>query len=97
MKYIQFWDDSPERLSNSIKKIEKVNGLSRERSEKFPKILFGPYTMLSENQYKGFTIIEATPEQLEYDRAFFAPEGKMRNVPIIETEVINRIWKELKK
>ena len=75
---------SPENYDKVIEKSKQATTEREKGSEKFPKFLFPPHSMGGE--YKGFAIYEdATPEQLTNVALFFAPEEKVKFVPIFES------------
>lgn len=92
MKYIGFWDFD---LKDMDVVIEKFSQRQLE-PEKYPKILFGPFTMGDE--FKGFTGLEAfEPEQLLNLQFHFAPEIKWKFTPMFDTNTIIPLWQQRKK
>lgn len=95
MKYIAFWEFCPEDLD---KVIEKYNALleGREKApEKYAETLFPPHSMGGEN--KGFTIVEATPEQMTNTILHYMPVMKLKYVPILESRKIIETRMKMKK
>ena len=95
MKYICFWEFEPKDFD---KMIEKYNQAIEEREkvpEKFPKILFGPYSIGGE--WKGFTVYEATPEQMTNLVLHYMPEEKLKFMPIFDGKKVIERYLKMKK
>ena len=94
MNYIAFWEYCPEDFD---KVIEKYKQVEREKgTEKFPKRLFPPHGMGGE--HKGFSLFEnVTPEQLMNMVLHYAPEMKLKFVPILETAKVIELYQKMKK
>ncbi len=77
MRFIEFWEFCPEDMDKVIAK----NKLSAEISQKEPE-KFGEYLFPSQaiGYCKGFSIIEATQEQVRNMNVFWFPELKMKFV-----------------
>jgi hypothetical protein len=95
MKYICFWEFEPEDFDTIIKKYKQRMGDREKFPEKFPKILFGPYSLGGE--WKGFTVYDATPEQMINLVLHYTPEEKMKFVPIFNGAKIIERWEKMKK
>ena len=96
MNYIGFWEFRPEDFDKVIKKTKYV-WVDREKgSVRFPKVLFPPHGMGGE--WKGFTIYEdATPEQLLNITLCYAPEEKVKFVPIFDSAKAMEHYLNMKK
>ena len=96
MKYICFWEFKPEDFDKMIEKYKQAMEGREKVPEKFPKILFGPYSLGGE--WKGFTVYEdATPEQMTNLILHYTPEEKMKFVPIFEGAKFIEIYMKMKK
>jgi hypothetical protein len=78
VRYIVFWEFCPEDFDKVLAK----NMLSAEMRQKEPE-RYGEYLLPPQEMgyCKGFTISEATPEQVLNSRVFWFPEMKMKFVP----------------
>jgi hypothetical protein len=96
MNYIAFWEFSPEDFDKVIEKTKHAMAEREKGSEKFPKILFPPHGMGGE--WRGFTIYEnATPEQLLNTMLYYAPEEKVKFVPIFDSAKAMEHYLKMKK
>ncbi|MCP8305079.1 MAG: hypothetical protein H3Z50_06420 [archaeon] len=96
MKFIAFWEFKPEDFDKVIEKYKQAMAEREKGSEKFPKFLFPPHSMGGE--WKGFAIYEnATPEQLTNVALFFAPEEKVKFVPIFDSAKAVELYMKMKK
>lgn len=83
MKYLEFFEYSPEDLDKLIDKNVKLGELRKNNPGKYPEHLFPSHHIAG--QTKGFTVIEATSEQIANGVVYWYPELKLKFMPIIET------------
>ena len=83
MKYIVFWEFSSEDMDKVIEKSIKVQKEAEKNPEKYPEYIFPPHTI--GGQPKGFSVVEATPEQIVTGVSYWRPELKLKYMPIIES------------
>ena len=96
MKYICFWEFKPEDFDKILEKYKQAMEEREKGSEKFPKIIFPPHGM--DGEWKGFTIYEnVTPEQMINMAFYFAPEEKLKFVPIFEVAKAVELYQKMKK
>ncbi len=89
MKCILYWEIDPSRFEEAIKKLSKV---VPDESGKFPKKLSESYSL--GGQFKGFRLVEATPEQQTNLMVNVMPEMLVKFVPIIEFPKVVKAYKE---
>jgi len=92
LKYILYWEIDPNRLDEAIKKLSKV---VPDESGKFPKKLSESFSI--GGQFKGFRLVEATPEQQTNLMVSVMPEMLVRFVPIIEFPKVVQAYKKGKQ
>ena len=95
MKYICFWKFKPEDFDKIIEKYKQRMEDIEKVPDKFPKILFGPYSLGGE--WKGFTVYDAKPEQITNLVLHYMPEEKMKFVPIFDGAKVIELYLEMKK
>jgi hypothetical protein len=95
MKYICFWEFKPEDFDKMIEKYKQAMEDREKVPDKFPKILFGPYSLGGE--WKGFTVYDATPEQMTNLALHYMPEEKLKFVPIVDSKKAIELYLEMKK
>jgi hypothetical protein len=95
MKCICFWEFEPEDLDKIIEKYKQAMEDREKVPNKFPKILFGPYSLGGE--WKGFTVYDATPEQMTNLALHYMPEEKVKFVPIFDSKKAVELYLEMKK
>jgi len=96
MKFICFWEFSPEDYDKIIKKYKQAMAEREKGSEKFPKVLYPPHGMGGE--WKGFTIYEdVTPEQMTNMALHYAPEEKLKFVPILDVAKATELYLKSEK
>ena len=95
MKYIVFWEFCPEDIDKVIEKSKQAMAEREKGSEKFPKIIFPAHSLCDE--FKGFTIEEATPEQIANLVFQYMPEMRVKFVPILESAKIIEQYLKMKK
>ena len=83
MKYIAFWETSPEDFDKVIPKFREIMAARETEPEKFPKIIFPPHNMGGE--LKGCAIYEdPTEEQINNLVIHYMPEITFKFVPLSE-------------
>jgi hypothetical protein len=96
VKFIGFWEYN---LEDVDKVLEKFMTMTKERekgSEKFPKMIYGPYFIGGES--KGFTIFETdNPDQLTNTTIHYMPEMRWRFAPIHEASRTAELYLRSKK
>jgi len=89
LKYILHWEIDPNRFNAAIEKLSKV---VPDESGKFPKKLSESFSL--GGQFKGFRLVEATPEQQTNLMVSVMPEMLVRFVPIIEFPKVVQAYKK---
>ena len=89
MKYILYWEIDPDRLDEALVKLGRV---VPDESGKFPKKLSESYSLGGE--FRGFRLVEATPEQQTNLMVNVAPEMLVNFVPIIEFPKVVKAYRE---
>ena len=79
MKYILNWEIDPDRFDEAIAKLKRI---VPDESGKYPKKLSESYSLGGE--FRGFRLVEATPEQQVNLVVNAAPEMLVSFEPIIE-------------
>lgn len=88
MKHILYWEIDPNRFDKAIEKLSRV---VPDESGKFPKKLSESYSL--GGQFKGFRLVEATPEQQTNLMVNVMPEMLVRFEPIIEFPKVVQMYK----
>lgn len=89
MKYILYWEIDPYRFDKAIEKLGRV---VPDESGRFPKKLSESYSL--GGRFKGFRLVEATPEQQTNLMVSVMPEMLVRFVPIIEFPKVVQTYKK---
>ncbi len=92
MKYILYWEIDPNRFDEAIEKLSRV---VPDESGKFPKKLSESYSL--GGRFKGFRLVEATPEQQTNLMVNVMPEMLVKFVSIIEFPKVVQAYKRDKK
>jgi hypothetical protein len=79
MKYLLNWEIDPDRFDEAIAKLKKI---VPDESGKYPKKLSESFSLGGE--FRGFRLVEATPEQQVNLVVNAAPEMLVSFEPIIE-------------
>ena len=95
MKYIAFWEYKPEDFDKVIEKYRQITKEREKTPEKYTKQLFPPHGMGGE--HRGFTVVEATSEQILNTVLLNSPEVKIRYVPIFESTKYIELYQNSKK
>lgn len=97
VKYIVFWDWDEEDTEKGIEKTRKIDKLREKCPARFPKSLGSSYAR--ESPSSGFTLFEATEEQLENWKEFYKPELRVTEIwhIISAQEYIERFESKKKK
>ncbi len=75
MRYIEFWEFCPEDMDKIIAKNKLEADIRQKEPEKFGEVLFPSQVT---GYFKGFSIIEATREQIRNIAMFWFPELKTK-------------------
>jgi len=86
VKYVIFWETTPEDMEKSIAKFVKRQQMRKEHPERYDKHLTTDYSI--GGQLKGLRIVEATPEQVRENIVYWLPELKQKYMPLIEAAKI---------
>ena len=92
MKCILYWEIDPNRFDKAIEKLSRV---VPDESGKFPKKLSESYSL--GGGFKGFRLVEATPEQQTNLMVNVMPEMLVKFVPIIEFTKVVQAYKKNEK
>jgi hypothetical protein len=92
LKYILYWEIDPNRFDDAIEKLSKV---VPDESGRFPKKLSESFS--HGGQFKGFRLVEATPDQQTNLMVSVMPEMLVRFVPIIEFPKVVQAYKKGKQ
>ena len=95
MKYIAFWEYPPENFDKVIEKYRQLTTAREKTPERYTKQLFPPHGMGGE--HAGFTIVEATSEQILNTVLLYSPEVTLRYVPIFESTKYIELYQNAKK
>ena len=98
MKYMCFWECKPEDADKILEKWTKREEERKKDPEvdaKYTKVIFPPHTMGGLD--KGFSIDEASPEQLVNTTMFWFPEMKVKFVPIYDIAKITELYLKSKE
>ena len=94
MKYIGFWEYDPEDVDKVIEKSLKLAEERKKSPEKFTKVLFPAHEY---GYCQGFTVVEASPAQLDYTRMFCFPELVLEYTPISKSSELIELYLKMKK
>jgi len=83
MKYILFWEFCPSDLDKVIEKSVKRTKMREKNPEKYLKTLFPSHSI--GGQCKGFSVVEATPEQVRDYVLYSLPELQVNFKPLFES------------
>ena len=78
MRFIVYWDFDAEDIDKVIAKNMQMGEIMEKDPERFGKFLFPPQATV---YTEGFTLVEATPEQIRNSTVFWFPELSMEYVP----------------
>ena len=78
MRYVVFWEFCPEDIDKVLAKNMLMAEIMQKEPEKLGEFLFPPQNT---GYCKGFSITEATPDQVRNNNVFWFPELKMKFVP----------------
>jgi hypothetical protein len=96
LKFIGFWEYALEDTDKVLEKFMKMTAEREKGSEKYPKLIFGPYHIGGES--KGFTIFETDNiDQLTNTTIHYIPEMKWKFVPIHESSKTAELYLKSKK
>jgi len=99
MKYICFFESKPEDTDKILEKWYKREEERKKDSEvdaRYTKVLFPPHAFGS-GLSKGFSIDEASPEQIVNTTMFWYPEMKMEFVPIYDLAKMSEVYLKSKE
>jgi hypothetical protein len=94
LKYIVFWEFCPEDMDKVIKKTVNIQQEAEKNPGKYPEYIFPPHSI--GGQTKGFSVVEATPEQTVNGILYWHPELKLKYMPIYETAKITEQYMKSK-
>jgi len=83
MKYLTFWEFCPEELDKAAKKFVEYQKELEKNPEKYPTYVFPPHAFVG--QTKGFSVVEATPEQINNYTIYWTPFLKLKYMPIVQS------------
>jgi hypothetical protein len=89
LKCILYWEIDLDRLDEALEKLSKV---VPDESGKYPKKLSESYAL--GGQFKGFRLVEATPEQQINLMVNVMPEMRVKFVPITEFPRLVQAYKK---
>jgi muconolactone delta-isomerase len=92
MKFIGFWEYNLQDVDKVLEKFKKMTAEREKGTEKYPKLIFGPYHMGGES--KGFTLFETDDmDQLTNTTIHYMPEMKWRFVGIQESSKTAELYR----
>ena len=83
MKYIVYWEFCPENLDKVVKKFVDYQKEHEKNPGKYQEYLYPPHAFAG--QTKGFSIVEATPEQINNVGIYWTPLLMFTYKPIGES------------
>jgi hypothetical protein len=82
VKYLTFWEFSPEDMDKAVKKFGEYQKELEKNPEKYQTYIFPPHGFAGKTN--GFSVVEATPEQINNVAIFWTPILKLTYKPIIQ-------------
>lgn len=82
VKYLVFGEFCGENVDKVTEIAQKLREARKKNPEKYPEILFPSHSMIGD--YKVFTVVEATKEQMINLRLPYGPLMKFKYVPIVK-------------
>ncbi len=82
MRYLEFFEYSAEDLEKLMEKNVKMTEMRKKDPSQYPEYLFPPHNIGGE--MKGFSVVEATPEQIMRGVNYWLPELRLKFMPIFE-------------
>jgi len=96
VKFIGFWEYCPEDTEKVIQKFRQMTIEREKGTEKFAKLIFGPFGMGGET--KGFSVYETDDmDKLTNISAFYMHEMKFKFIPIQESSKAAELYLKVKK
>jgi hypothetical protein len=96
LKFIGFWEYCLEDVDRVVEKFKKMTAEREKETEKYPKLVFGPYHIGGES--KGFTVFETDSiDQLTNTTVHYLPEMKWKFMPIHESGKVAELYLKSKK
>ena len=86
MKYLTFWEFSPEDMDKVIKKFAEYQKELEKNPDKYQTYIYPPHAFGGET--KGFSIVEATPEQMVENVLYWTPLLRMKYKAIVASAKI---------
>jgi hypothetical protein len=83
VKYLVYWEFCPENLEKVIKKFVEYQKEHEKNPGKYQEYLYPPHAFAG--QTKGFSIVEATPEQINNVGIYWTPLLTFKYKPIGES------------
>ena len=98
MKYIAYWEADMEKLDELVKKNAELIAEYDKGTDKYPKVKYGPYNIISESGNRGFVILDVSdPQQLVRWNLHYADSTEWTFVPIYSTAKATEIYLKSKK
>ena len=96
LKFIAFYEWKPEDMDKVLEKKEQLRAIREKAPERFPKVVFGPFTMGGEA--KSFVVYETdNPDQLWNVAFHYVPFVKFKFVLIQESARNEELYQKMKK
>jgi hypothetical protein len=95
MKYLALWTFDGKKLEKVLKKSEKYYKNREKTPDKYPKILYPSQATLG--SYGGFTVIEATHEQLMNYAQAYGPLMDFEFIPVMDASEVSASSMESKE
>ena len=80
MKYIAYWEFCPEDMEKAVTKFVEYQKEQEKNPGKYQEYLYPPQAFAG--QTKGFSIVEATPEQINNVTMYWTPILQFKYKPI---------------
>ena len=80
MKYLVYWEFCPENLEKVVKKFVEYQKEHKKNPGKYQEYLYPPHAF--DGQTKAFSIVEATPEQINNVAMYWTPLLTFKYKPI---------------
>ncbi len=95
MLFIGFFEYNADDADKVIEKFTQLMAERSDGSERFPKLVFGPYHFDGED--KGFGVYETDDaERLMSLTVFYTPLMKWKFVPLIESKKAVELWVKMR-
>lgn len=95
MQFIGFFEYNADDADKVIEKFTQIMAERQTGTEKFAKLVFGPYHFNGED--KGFGIYETDdPDKLMSLSVFYTPLMKWKFIPIIDSRKAVELWVKMR-